>query len=96
MLKILTSTLMVAMLIGCSSSTPSRRPSDVHNYALAHTIDRSLEKQECQDRFQECLTNVCTHWQEACDVEPAYCQVGNWLHACTNSCVRKVKVCVER
>lgn len=89
---------MVAVcLMGCGGShSTAARPSDRHNYLLNHTIDHSLRMQECEDRGQQCLLEVCNYWQEACSAEPSYCHLENWMRTCIGSCVRKTKICESK
>lgn len=83
-------------LLGCSVSEVPARNSAKHNYALRHTTDRALEVQECDDKMQSCLSEVCSRWQEACDVEPAYCHLETWVNACIRSCETKHIACVAK
>lgn len=96
MIKHLLATVMVVGLMGCGSSTSSLRPSVQHNRNLNREVTRSLEVQECNDKLQACVMEVCNNWQEACDVEPAYCHLSTWLNACVNSCKRKAIACVAK
>lgn len=96
MIKGVLATIMVVGLMGCSSSAGPLRPSVQHSRNLHRETIRSLEVQECNDKLQACVSEVCNNWQEACDVEPAYCHLSTWLHACVNSCERKAKMCLAR
>lgn len=96
MFKYLIAGTLVACLAGCGSSATPPRPSDAHNYNLNHSIDRSLQVQECQDRFEECFISLAPHWQEACTANPEYCVLQTWGNAVFNSCLRREKVCESK
>ncbi len=96
MIKSLLAAMTAVCLMGCIRDPSIVRPSDRHNYTLNQTIDHSLRLQECEDRAQQCVLEVCNYWQEACSAEPSYCHLENWMHTCIGSCVRKAKVCESK
>ena len=96
MIKSLLAAMTVACLVSCGGHSTTVRPSEQHNVALKQTINHSLHLQECEDRAQQCMIEVCNYWQEACTAVPAYCHLETWMHTCIDSCVRKAKICESK